>query len=209
MDAGAPLPAAGGGCARHGSDRLLLAGPAYEAPLDAIVRAFKYEGHASLAPWIASLVPSIVPLGAAFLREGILVPVPLHPARRAKRGFDQAHRVADELGRWWGIPVMRLLDRVRDTPAQARLDSVERRVSVRGAFRLAGGAAALGARRPLFLVDDVATTGSTLLAAAEALEMAGPGLVLGLTAAHGGASDDPVGPSQSTVQAKVAAPEGV
>ncbi|MEK7348217.1 MAG: ComF family protein [Candidatus Eisenbacteria bacterium] len=194
-----------GACPRHGSDRLLLAGPAYEAPLDAIVRAFKYEGNSHLAAWIASLVPTPPALRESFGRESLLVPVPLHPARRASRGFDQSHLLAECLGRWWGVPVAALLDRRRETPPQARLDPAARRENVDGAFRLRPGAEALARGRPLLLVDDVATTGATLLSAAQVLEEASPSWILSLSAAHGG---DPEG-TQSTAHVKVAAPGGV
>lgn len=194
-----------GACPRHGSSRLVLAGPAYEPPLDAIVRAFKYEGNAHLAPWVASLVPTPPALEDSFGREALLVPVPLHPARRASRGYDQAHLVAVSLGRWWGVPVASLLERRVETRPQARLDSATRRGNLDGAFRLRPEASALARGRPVLLVDDVVTTGSTLLAAARALGESGPAWILALAAAHGG---DP-GAAQSTAHAKVAAPGGV
>jgi ComF family protein len=196
-----PVPGEGA-CPRHGLSRLLLAGPAYEAPLDAIVRAFKYEGHSQLAPWIASLVPTPPALRESFGREALLVPVPLHPARRASRGFDQAQLLAECLGKWWGMPVADILERRRETKPQARLDSVSRRANLDGAFRVRAVAGALARDRPLLLVDDVATTGATLLSAARALEQASPSWILSLSAAHGG---DPEG-AQSTAHAKVAAP---
>ncbi|HEU4724753.1 MAG TPA: ComF family protein [Candidatus Eisenbacteria bacterium] len=195
----------GGACPRHGSDRLVLAGPAYEPPLDAIVRAFKYEGNAHLAGWIASLVPTPPLVDGAFGREALLVPIPLHPARRASRGYDQAHLLAAALGRWWGVPVAPLLERRVETRPQARLDAEARRTNLDGAFRLVTGADALARGRPLWIVDDVVTTGATLLAAAQALEEARPAWILALAASHGG---HPEG-AQSTSHAKVAAPGGV
>ncbi len=194
-----------GGCPRHGSSRLVLAGPAYESPLDAIVRAFKYEGNSHLAPWVASLVPPPPALRESFGREALLVPVPLHPARRASRGYDQAHLLAECLGRWWGVPVAPLLERRRETSPQARLDSTARRGTMEAAFRLRTEARSLAHGRPLLLVDDVVTTGTTLLAAAQVAEEAGPAWILALSAAHGG---DPEG-AQSSAHAKVAAPGGL
>jgi len=207
-----------GGCPRHGSSRLLLSGPAYERPLDAIIRAFKYEGESHLAPWLASLVPSIPETLSssarseaqpAFLREAILVPAALDPARRASRGFDQALLLAESLGRWWGVPVRPVLERTREAPPQAHLDPDRRRVNLEGVYRIRAGDASLLRGRPILLVDDVATTGATLLAAADALETGRPGWILALTVAHGGAPGDPVEGSQSTAKAKVAAPGGV
>ncbi len=200
-----PGPMREGACPRHGSDRLVLAGPAYEPPLDAIVRAFKYEGHAHLAPWVAALVPAPPSLDGSFGRESLLVPVPLHPARRASRGFDQAQLLAECLGRWWGIPVAPLLERRRETRPQARLDSEARRGNLDGAFHLGPRAERLARGRPLLLVDDVATTGATLLSAARVLEAAAPSWILALSAAHGGAPDA----AHSTAHAQLAAPAHV
>jgi len=205
-------PSGGGrGCPRHGSGRLLLAGPPYGPPLDGIIRAFKYEGASHLAPWVASLVPSLATFGDALRREGILVPATLHPARRTSRGFDQALLLSERLAAWWGIPVVPILERTRETEPQARLDSAARRANVDGVYRVRPGAEALAAGRPLLLVDDVATTGATLLAASEALEAARPAWILALAPAHGGHQGPADGgeAAQSASRAKVAPPKGV
>lgn len=201
----APAPAAPSraraGCPLHGSDRLLLAGPPHAPPLDAIVREFKYAGGSRLAPWVASLVPVPPGIGGALGREGIVVPVPLHPARRAWRGYDQAESIARRLGSWWGVPVVSALRRVRETKPQARLGGETRRRNVEGAFRPAERADAIVAGRVVLLVDDVVTTGATMLEAAEALAPAGPAWILALAAAHGGAPDGAQSPSHAEVAA--------
>lgn len=178
----------GGACSKHGSTRLAIAGPHYEPTLERILHAYKYEGARRLAPWLAELLPEPPGKGTAAWREYVLVPVPLHPARRATRGFDQALLLAEITSARWGIPVARLLERIRDHEPQARLDGERRRENVRGAFRAAHPTLANG--RPVLLVDDVVTTGSTLLEAAAALEEAGASWVLALTAAHGGADPE-------------------
>lgn len=175
-----------GACPKHGSTRLGIAGPHYEPTLERILRAFKYEGAHRLAPWIASLLPEPPGKGTTAWREYLLVPVPLHPARRATRGFDQALLLAEIASARWGIPVGRILTRTRDHEPQARLDGERRRENVRGVFRARSEALARG--RPVLLVDDVVTTGSTLLEASSALDGAGVSWVLALTAAHGGGS---------------------
>jgi len=192
MQGGVPLPAQGArGCAQHGSERLLLAGPAFEPPLDRIVKAFKYSGSRGAHRWLAALLPEPPGRGTSAWREYVLVPAPLHPARRAWRGFDQAHLLAETAGAAWGIPVVAALERRRDTPPQARTGAAPRRENVRGAFALNAGAAPFVRSRPVLLVDDVATTGSTLLEAAAALEDASPSWILALTFAHGGLPDAP------------------
>jgi ComF family protein len=137
-----------------------------------------------MAGWVASLLPLPPGLSEGIGREYLLVPVPLHPARRAWRGFDQALLLARDASERWGVPVTEALVRTRDQEPQARLDPERRRANMKGAFRVARPAAVAG--RPILLVDDVATTGSTLLEAAEALEGAGASWVLSLAASHGG-----------------------
>jgi len=180
----APAPCAGRVCPSHGSSRILLAGPPFEPPLDRLIHAFKYEGASALAGWVASLLPLPPGLSEGIGREYALVPVPLHPARRAWRGYDQALLLARDASERWGVPVVEALVRTRDQEPQARLDPERRRANMSGAFRVAHTAAVAG--RPILLVDDVATTGSTLLDAARALEAAGASWILALAASHGG-----------------------
>ena len=59
------------------------------------------------------------------------VPVPLHPARRRERGFNQA----EDLARHVGLPVALALKRIRQTPTQTALPAAERHANVAGAFR--------------------------------------------------------------------------
>jgi ComF family protein len=172
------------GCPRHGSARLALAGPPYDPTLERILRAFKYEGATRLAPWISDLIPEPPARGLSTWREMVLVPVPLHPAKRAARGFDQAFLLGEWVSNRWGIPLARPLTRIREHPAQATLDAARRRVNVRGAFRCVDPRAVAG--RPVLLLDDVVTTGSTMLEAAAPLEGAGAAWILGLSAARGG-----------------------
>lgn len=188
-------------CPRHGPARILLAGPRYEPPLDRVIHAFKYAGARELGGWLSSLLPEPPARGEALWREYALVPVPLHPARRAWRGFDQARVLAELAGRAWGIPVLDALERVRDHPPQARLSRAGRPENVRHAFRLRADAAAASRDRPLLLVDDVATTGSTLLEAAAALTTGAPSWILSLSASHGGL--DPS--AEPSLQVEVAA----
>jgi ComF family protein len=188
------------GCPRHGESRLLLAGPAFLSPLDRILHSFKYEGGSALAPWVASLLPEPPGLREDLGREYLLVPVSLHSHRRARRGFDQAALIAHDASARWGIPVVEALVRVRDHEPQARLDPERRRSNVAGAFRARLGNAVLG--RSVLLVDDVATTGATLLAAAAALEAAGARWILSLTASHGGDPDRVLGREQGAAPAR-------
>jgi ComF family protein len=200
--------AAAAGCPRHGSERLLLAGPPYESPLDRIVHSFKYAGARGALPWIADLLPEPPGRETQVWREYVLVPVPLHPARRAWRGFDQARLLAESAAARWGIPAAEAIARRRDHAPQARLDAAARRENVNGAFALTGDGARLLRSRPVLLVDDVATTGSTLLEAAAAVSAASPSWILSLAACHGGLPARPSRPETAS-SARVATPRSL
>lgn len=137
---------------------------AYDGPARALVAAWKERGVRRLAELAADLVVDVVPRPQA----GVLASVPGEPDRVGWRGIDSAHELARALGRRWEIPVERLLARTRGARRQRGLSRVERRANVRDAFR-----AACPAPRRVVLVDDVYTTGSTVLAAATELRRAG------------------------------------
>lgn len=133
------------------------------------------------------------PLGAMMRAAGAdllhdadcAVPVPLHPWRRIRRGFNQA----DDLARQLGVPVVPALWRTRPTAAQMGLSAAERQRNVRHAFRLSPLLAQPSRERRLadrvvVLIDDVRTTGATLHACAATLLSAGAREVRALTVAR-------------------------
>jgi len=111
-----------------------------------------------------------------------LVPVPLHPARRREREFNQAEVLAALAGARLGLPVIDGLRRTRYTLTQTHFHREERFGNLEGAFVARRGAVA---GRRLALVDDVLTTGSTADACARELRQAGASAVVVITVARG------------------------
>lgn len=112
----------------------------------------------------------------------LVVPVPLGKEREAERGYNQAALMARPLALECGLNYSPIaLRRVRETQSQVGLTWEERQDNVRGAF-LARRALVQGKR--VMLVDDVATTGSTLDACAQALREAEAQQVFALTLAR-------------------------
>jgi len=104
----------------------------------------------------------------------LAVPVPLHPSRLRKRGFNQATMLAKPLLRDHQVPLdTGSLRRVRPGEAQAGLSGRARRDAPKGAFLVPTRRRPRLTGRRILLVDDVMTTGATLRAAAATLRRAG------------------------------------
>jgi competence protein ComFC len=115
--------------------------------------------------------------------EWILVPIPLSSSKLRKRGYNQAEILAKELSKKLNIPVQNLLVRTRETKTQVGLTNLQRKLNVKDAFKFIDQKSSI-INQNVLLVDDVATTGSTLLEASKVLKRAGAGKVFGLTLAR-------------------------
>ena len=150
----------------------------YAPPVDEGLRALKFHADwrwaavfgALLAAW--SQVLGVAPVAS-------LIPMPLHPSRRAERGFNQAAQIARFASIWLGVPVdQRALIRHRATRPQTTLSAARRRENVCDAFEVHPSMRlGIHAPRSVALIDDVRTTGATLGAASETLESV-PGLIV-------------------------------
>jgi ComF family protein len=144
----------------------------------ALVRFLKFSGGRAAAPalgwWMAAaLGDHLAGPGARDAAAPLLVPVPLHPRREKSRGYNQAGLLAREVAGRLALDVdSRILGRMRNTKAQSTLDSDERAANVEGAFGLLRPDRVDG--RNIVLVDDLVTTGRTVLACVAALEAAAP-----------------------------------
>jgi len=161
----------------------LRAAATHEGGVRKAIHALKYDGQRRAAQPLGDLLAvayqRYAPTGMA---ADMIIPVPLHADRQRARGYNQSTLLAHRLATRLRLPVRAdLLVRQRATPPQVGLRWQERRANVAGAFALAGSqAAAQLAGRRILLVDDVATTGSTLDAAAQALLPAGPAAIWAL-----------------------------
>ena len=170
--------------------RELAARVDYRHPWVSLVARFKTD-----PTWAAPMARLIwqAPEAVRLLDEtDCLLPIPLSPAKLAQRGFNQAWELARALRRLAGKPPAAspcLLRRDAAWQDQHRLSRADRLDNVRGAFSVTGQPHELEDRRVL-LVDDVATTGATLRAAADVLLQAGAREVSALVFARTPAPQD-------------------
>jgi len=160
----------------------------YKGIVKKLIYSFKYK------PYLADLKKSLVELSyesiiqqeifqQAYLSRPILVPIPLHQNRLRQRGYNHAKLLADGLSVKLTLPVLELLQRKKATKSQFGLKLKDRRENLKDAFTISPNSPI--AQRPnILLVDDILTSGSTLLEAARILKKNGAKKVWGLTLAR-------------------------
>jgi ComF family protein len=141
----------------------------YEFPLVELIHRLKYGRQVAIARILGTvLAHRLCERGRPAVDA--IVPVPLHAAREARRGYNQAGEIARFAGEITGLPVLdRVALRLRATEEQAALPASVRRVNVSGAFEALAGCAPTA----VAIVDDVMTTGATADALAQALKRSG------------------------------------
>ncbi len=143
----------------------------YEPPIKRMIAKLKFSGNLAYGRILGKLLAQKLQADSlAYPLPQALVPVPLHHKRWVKRGFNQAQELALGAHRVLGIPLLnQICTRIKETPAQSRLDKVQRKSNLKNAFYV---------QAPLSfehvaIIDDVMTTGSTADALALVLKEAG------------------------------------
>jgi competence protein ComFC len=160
--------------------RALRSWVAFDGPIRQALHRLKYRRNIALGDALAYPLTEYL-AGLNWPVEAV-VPVPLGAKRMRERGYNQVGLVARPLAAltgWRYAPGA--LARSRETRSQVGLSAVERQENMRDAFR---STPRLVAGRTVLLMDDVATTGSTLRSGAEALLLSGAREVYALTIAR-------------------------
>lgn len=147
----------------------------YRAAVRDLLRALKYQKKRAALPALQTLLVAGEKVLHDLPRPLVAVPVPLAPERRKTRGFNQAEEIFAPWLRTHEIPVAPLLVRTRETTPLYEHTREERRRELRGAFVVSEGADLTGA--DILLVDDIMTTGATLVECARTLKHAGAGRI--------------------------------
>jgi ComF family protein len=143
----------------------------------------KHHEVTKLGEWFGSRLAEMVKKHHDEFDVDVVVPVPLHCARRRARGYNQAELIAKPLARLLSLPFEpQLLFRTKPRPRKLILSRKEHWKAVRGAYEVPKPGR-VGERRVL-VVDDLFTTGATMDACARALKKAGAASVIALTVAR-------------------------
>lgn len=133
-----------------------------------LLHRIKYQGKTEIAQQLGQRWGQLIKNVSEFSACQGIVPVPLHPKKLKKRGFNQSKAIALGLAEALGRPVLdSTLQRVQNSQTQTKLNPLERWNNVENAFVLNKGSQVLG--KHILLVDDVLTTGATIEAAAKTL----------------------------------------
>lgn len=155
------------------------------------IHALKYDRIHPVARQLGEmLAAAIAQLQPEVPVEMLVIPIPLHRTKHRERGFNQARMLArwalkalsKSDPRWHLILAPTTLMRQRTTESQAGLTPRQRRLNVRGAFKVSDPRLVQG--RQILLVDDILTTGATARAAAQSLVKAGAASVYVATLAR-------------------------
>lgn len=148
-------------------------------PVSRVVYDFKYHHRPQTARYMGRMLAyELMPAGF-FEGTDVLVPMPITRSRRRERGYNQTEELARGISSVTGIKTdARSVRRAAFKRSQTKLTAEERLENLRGAFKIESAERLEG--RHVLLLDDVITTGSTMLSCAAAIKEAAPGAKISL-----------------------------
>ena len=132
-----------------------------------IIQDFKYKGFPSLARFMGRTMAEQLLTTGFFNDIDLIIPIPLHFTKHAKRGYNQSHMLAKGISSVIDRPVSTTLYASKSHSTQTSKDHYQRWQNTRDIFSVRHPDELKG--RHILLVDDVCTTGATLIAAAQAV----------------------------------------
>ncbi len=133
-----------------------------------VIHQFKYRGNLSLGVFLGRLLGLSLLQSEHYADVGMIIPVPLHPAKLRARGFNQSEVICRGVSEAMNVPCSAgLLVREKETATQTRKERFMRWENVSAGFKTPDPLAVTN--KNILLVDDVVTTGATLEACAQTL----------------------------------------
>lgn len=126
-----------------------------------LIHQLKYKGNLEIGEFMGTLIGQSLEAGKGMGCCDYLVPLPLHPSKLFKRGYNQAEVICRGISARTGIPILNnVVSRGKFTETQTRKKRMERWLNVDGSFYAKDEPVLY--KKKLLLIDDVLTTGATL-----------------------------------------------
>jgi ComF family protein len=150
------------------------------SPMATLVHDFKYKGTGKLAKYMGYLMAEELFPSGAFTGIDYILPIPLHWTKKMHRGYNQAELLCRGISEYTHIPVSTALVAVKAHQTQTGKTLEQRRSNTAGIFAVHKPEKL--ENKSIIIVDDVCTTGATLLSAAETIERYVPSAKVSLMA---------------------------
>jgi ComF family protein len=160
---------------RQNTTPFILAWGNYSGTLKRAIAQCKYHNQPQLGYYLGELLGQTWLACSPLNSPTIAIPIPLHPDKQRQRGFNQAELIAKGFSHCTGIALNQSLLRVKSTEAQFQLNPTDRRQNLSNAFELKAGHKLQG--QSIILIDDIYTTGATIIAASQPLQNASVNIV--------------------------------
>ncbi|MDE6533408.1 MAG: ComF family protein [Muribaculaceae bacterium] len=143
-----------------------------DSSLSTLIQDMKYRRFPGIGDMLGNLAATELYPTGFFSDTDIVVPVPMHFVKQARRGYNQTDHIARGIGEAAGLPVVRALKATKPHRTQTSLTREERLANTTDIFTVANPGLIEG--KGVLLVDDVCTTGATIISASEAIWTASP-----------------------------------
>jgi ComF family protein len=145
-----------------------------------LIKDSKFLGYRNIFQWFAEIISlEIRSLIIKELKNYVLVPVPLYKYDFKERGFNQSEVLANFLSKNLNLNIFKGLEKIKRTKPQATLNFEERKINLKDCFQLS--------QKPpknIILIDDIMTTGFTLLECGKILKKSGSKNIIAITIAQ-------------------------
>jgi ComF family protein len=140
-----------------------------EGMIQELMHQLKYKGHQEIGDLFGELLAEKIKNNDQNKKIDLVVPIPLHPKKLKKRGYNQLTRFGKKIAEMLGAEYEeKLLYKNKHNESQTKKNALERKENVAGIFSLNEAAKYSG--KHILLIDDVITTGATLVEAARELK---------------------------------------
>jgi ComF family protein len=154
------------------------------AEIQKLVHAMKYQKMKSIGKLFGSEIGRRI-LSINGMKFDYVIPVPLHKAKIRERTYNQSDYIAVGIAETIGAEILTdAVNRTKFTESQTRLDKIQRKENVSGAFEINPKHKDKITGKNLVLADDVITTGATMLECAKTLKESGAGKIWICSAAY-------------------------